>query len=101
MSGGQQQILALARALITRPRILLLDEATEGIQPSIVDTIIERVRHMNRTYGVAILLVEQNLEFTVELAGRAYIMNKGQIVLELPPRDILGDPGLQHAYLGV
>src|ERR671933_437600 len=91
LSGGQQQLLALARALTTQPRLLLLDEATQGIQPSIVAVIGQKVQDINRNRGVAVLLVEQNIEFAVALASRTYIMNKGQIVLELAPQDVLRD----------
>jgi urea ABC transporter ATP-binding protein UrtE len=101
LSGGQQQLLALARALATQPRLLLLDEATEGIQPSIVAIIRQKVQDINRNRGVAVLLVEQNIEFAVALASRTYIMNKGQIVLELAPQDVLRDQALQREYLGV
>jgi urea ABC transporter ATP-binding protein UrtE len=101
LSGGQQQILALARALVTRPRLLLLDEPTEGIQPSIVDAIAEHVRDINTRSGVSVLLVEQNLEFAAELAIRAYVLDKGTVVRELPPAAVLQDLALQHEYLGV
>jgi urea ABC transporter ATP-binding protein UrtE len=101
LSGGQQQLLALARALATQPRLLLLDEATQGIQPSIVEVIRQKVQDINRNRGVAVLLVEQNIEFAVALASRTYIMNKGQIVLELAPQDVLRDQTVQREYLGV
>ena len=101
LSGGQQQLLALARALATQPRLLLLDEATEGIQPSIVAVIRQKVQDINRNRGVAVLLVEQNIEFAVALASRTYIMNQGQIVLELAPQDVLRDQTVQREYLGV
>jgi ABC-type branched-subunit amino acid transport system ATPase component len=101
LSGGEQQILALARALVTQPRILLLDEAAEGMQPSLVDAMIEKVRDLNRAYGMAVLLVEQNLEFAVGAATRAYIMGGGHIAREMPARDVTHDLSLQHEYLGV
>lgn len=101
LSGGQQQILALARALVGRPSLLLLDEPTEGIQPSIVDLVGEKIREINRKYGVSILLVEQNLEFATELAGRAYVMRKGRIAEELESARILTSTELQREYLGV
>lgn len=101
LSGGQQQILALARALITRPRLLLLDEPTEGIQPSIVDMVGAKIREINRRYGVAILMVEQNLEFATALANRAYIMRRGRIAEEMGSAEILKSKELQREYLGV
>jgi ABC-type branched-subunit amino acid transport system ATPase component len=101
LSGGQQQILALARALVAEPRVLLLDEPTEGVQPSIIDAILDKVRSINRRHGVAVLLVEQNLEFAAELGSRAYVMDKGRIVLERSPGAILRDQAVLHEYLGV
>jgi urea transport system ATP-binding protein len=101
LSGGQQQLLALARALVSRPKILLLDEPSEGIQPSILEQIVERIRTINRQEGIAVLLVEQNLEFAAALAQRAYIMNKGVVVRELPMARIVEDPEIQREYMGV
>lgn len=101
LSGGQQQLLALARALVTTPRILLLDEPSEGIQPSIVEQIAETVRHINREHGISVVLVEQNLDFAAEVAERAYVMDKGRIVRDLPAVDVLRDRDLQREYLGV
>lgn len=101
LSGGQQQILALARALMTSPRILLLDEPSEGIQPSIVDQIVDALRAINEQRGITILLVEQNLDFVSHLTSRAYLVDKGQVVRELPTDDLLSDKDLQHEYLGI
>jgi urea transport system ATP-binding protein len=101
LSGGQQQMLALARALATRPRILLLDEPSEGIQPSLVDKIAETVERINRERGISVVLVEQNLDFAATVAERAYVMDKGRIVQELSTRDVVGDRDLQREYLGV
>lgn len=101
LSGGQQQILALARALMTEPKLLLLDEPSEGIQPSIVQQIAEHVRNLNAERGITVILVEQNLEFATTIAEHAYLMHKGQIVRELPAHDVLTDQDLQHEYLGV
>jgi urea ABC transporter ATP-binding protein UrtE len=101
LSGGQQQMLALARALITNPRLLLLDEPSEGIQPSIVDQIADTVRTMHEKRGISVVLVEQNLDFVARLATRAYIVDKGQIVGEFPASEILDNKALQREYMGV
>jgi urea ABC transporter ATP-binding protein UrtE len=101
LSGGQQQLLALGRSLMTRPRILLLDEPSEGIQPSIVDEIGDAVRTINRERGITIVLVEQNLDFAAGLAPGAYLIDQGRIVRSLPTSDVVADRELQHEYLGV
>jgi urea transport system ATP-binding protein len=101
LSGGQQQILALARALMTAPRVLLLDEPSEGVQPSIVDQIAETVRRINAERGITVVLVEQNLDFAARIARRAYVMAKGEIVRDLSADEMLNDLALQHEYLGV
>ncbi len=100
LSGGEQQILAIARALMGEPTLLLLDEPTEGIQPSIVDEILDRLVGINTRLGVTMILVEQNLDFAREFAQRAYTMLKGQITEELSP-DGLDDPRVIAEYLGV
>ncbi len=100
LSGGEQQILAIARALMGEPTLLLLDEPTEGIQPSIVDEILHRLVGINARLGVTMILVEQNLDFAREFAQRAYTMLKGQITEELSP-DGLDDPRVIAEYLGV
>ena len=88
LSGGEQQILAIARALCARPRLLLLDEPTEGIQPSIIDQIAEALGRLATGGNLTIILVEQNLEFVAGLASRALIIQKGQIVSEVPPQNL-------------
>ena len=80
LSGGQQQQLAIGRALVLRPRLLVLDEPTEGIQPSIIKDIGRAIRHLRDTAGMAILLVEQYLDFCRELADHVYIMDRGACV---------------------
>jgi urea transport system ATP-binding protein len=82
LSGGQQQQLAIGRAMVTRPRILVLDEPTEGIQPSIIKDIGRAIRYLRDSTGMAILLVEQYLDFCRELADYVYIMDRGEIVHE-------------------
>jgi urea ABC transporter ATP-binding protein UrtE len=101
LSGGQQQILAVARALITAPEILLLDEPSEGVQPSIVQEIAALIRSANERWGVTVVLVEQNLDFAVKVAPTAHLMNRGRIVRALPTSDLLNDKSLQREYLGV
>ena len=101
LSGGEQQILALVRALLTKPRLLLVDEPTEGIQPLIVDIILEEIKRMNRQEGLTVLLTEQNLDFAMELAGRVLLMHQGRIVRELTPQQLLEDREIQAEYLGV
>jgi urea ABC transporter ATP-binding protein UrtE len=101
LSGGQQQMLALARALVTNPRLLLLDEPSEGIQPSIVDQIADTVRAIHENRAISIVLVEQNLDFVARLATRAYVVDKGQVVGEFPASEILVNKQLQREYMGV
>ena len=91
LSGGEQQMLAIARALCGRPRVLLLDEPSEGIQPSIVHDIGRLLRRIVKDAGVAVLLVEQNLDLALELADRGLIMEKGQIVREGSADEFRGD----------
>jgi branched-chain amino acid transport system ATP-binding protein len=88
LSGGQQQQLAIARAMAGSPRLMLLDEPSEGIQPSIVKDIARNMRELNAQTGVAILLVEQNLDLIVAMAGRGYVMEKGRITAHLGPDEI-------------
>lgn len=100
LSGGEQQILALARCLVGRPKLILLDEPTEGIQPSIVDQIAEKLRELSRALDLTVLLVEQDLHFIAELAERVLIIQKGRIVAELPSAK-LADPAIVDEYLGL
>lgn len=83
LSGGQQQQLAIARAMISNPALMLLDEPSEGIQPSIVKDIAKNIRELNESTGIAVLLVEQNLELITSMAHRGYVMEKGRLVKEL------------------
>jgi branched-chain amino acid transport system ATP-binding protein len=88
LSGGQQQQLAIARAMIGKPRLMLLDEPSEGIQPSIIKDIARNVRTLNEQTGMAVLLVEQNLDLIVAIARRGYVMEKGRLVASLGPDEI-------------
>ncbi|MDO9711810.1 ABC transporter ATP-binding protein [Paracraurococcus lichenis] len=98
LSGGEQQLLALSRALCGRPRLLLLDEPTEGIQPSIVEAMIDRI-HALRRKGLSVLLVEQNLDFIQALSDRILLIHRGRITREMPPA-ALADPALVQEFVG-
>jgi branched-chain amino acid transport system ATP-binding protein len=100
LSGGQQQQLAIARAMIGHPSLMLLDEPSEGIQPSIIKDISRNVRELNAQTGVAVLLVEQNLDLIVSMAQRGYVMEKGHIVDSLGP-DEVGSRDAVRAYLTI
>jgi len=100
LSGGEQQLLALARALCGKPKILLLDEPTEGIQPSIVEAMVERIRDLRRNRGLTVLLVEQNLDFIRSLADRVLLIHRGRIVRELS-HALINDPSLELEFIGV
>jgi len=96
LSGGQQQQLAIARAMIGDPRLMLLDEPSEGIQPSIIKDIAKNIRTLNAETGVAVLLVEQNLDLIVSLADRGYVMEKGRITATLGPEEIRDRDQVRH-----
>ncbi len=100
LSGGQQQMVAIARALMARPRLLLLDEPSLGLSPLIVDDMFDAVRRIN-AQGIAVLLVEQNVAMAMALSDRAYVLEEGRIVAEGEPDDLLARPEIQRAYLGV
>jgi branched-chain amino acid transport system ATP-binding protein len=99
LSGGQQQMVAIARALMARPRLLLLDEPSLGLSPLIVRDMFDAVRRIH-AQGVSVLLVEQNVAMAMTLADRAYVLEEGRIVAEGVPDDLLARPEIQRAYLG-
>ena len=100
LSGGEQQMLAIGRALMTQPRLLMLDEPSQGIAPKLVDDILAAVGRI-RDLGTTILLVEQRLAEALDLADRAYVLQTGRIVMEGPAAQIAGDAGVRKAYLGM
>jgi len=100
LSGGEQQMLAISRALMLRPKLLLLDEPSFGLAPLIVQEIFEIMRNINKTNGVSMLLVEQNASLALNLADHAYLLETGNVVLSGPAEDIRADESVRRTYLG-
>ncbi len=100
LSGGERQMLALGRALMSRPRVLLLDEPSLGLAPRITAQIMSVVRGLRDDEGLAVLLVEQNARSALSIADAAVVLNVGRVVVEGDPRQLADDPDLRHAYLG-
>jgi branched-chain amino acid transport system ATP-binding protein len=100
LSGGEQQQVAIARALMARPKVLLIDEMSLGLAPVLVDALLEILREVHAG-GVTILMVEQDVEAALEFASRAYVLETGRITLAGPSAQLRDDPGVQKAYLGV
>jgi len=101
LSGGEQQMLAIGRGLMLRPKLLMLDEPSMGIAPKLVDTIFETIHDLNEKEGLTILLVEQNVREALELANRAYVLQTGSVVMEGSGDALLQSDSIQKAYLGI
>lgn len=101
MSGGEQQMLAIARGFTANPDLMLLDEPSEGLAPFIVRNVEEIIKNINQDEGVALLVVEQNTEMAMEVSDRHYILDQGQIITETTPNELRVDEELRQKYLGV
>jgi branched-chain amino acid transport system ATP-binding protein len=100
LSGGEQQMLAVGRALMLRPRLMLLDEPSFGLAPLVIEELFEILRRLNRELGVGMLIVEQNAELALDLAEHAYLLETGRIVMTGPSSEIRRDEAVQRSYLG-
>jgi branched-chain amino acid transport system ATP-binding protein len=101
LSGGEQQMVAIARALMARPRLLIMDEPSMGLSPLFVEKVFEIIQEINRKEGVTIFLVEQNANMALSIANRGYVLQTGEIVLTDTAQNLLHNPLMQKAYLGV
>jgi branched-chain amino acid transport system ATP-binding protein len=100
LSGGEQQMLAIGRALMGDPKLLMLDEPSLGIAPKLISTIFEKIVEINKNHGLTILLVEQNARLALEISHDAYVLETGRIVLHGPSAELRANPELKAAYLG-
>lgn len=101
LSGGEQQMLAIGRALMSRPRMIMFDEPSMGLSPVLVEQIFESIQKLNREQGLTILLVEQDVRLALTVASYAYILENGEINLQGPSEQLINDPAVRRAYLGV
>jgi branched-chain amino acid transport system ATP-binding protein len=100
LSGGEQQMLAIGRALMGNPKFLMLDEPSLGIAPRLISTIFEKIVEINRTHGITILLVEQNANLALEVSQHAYVLETGSVVMSGESKKLRADPQLRATYLG-
>jgi branched-chain amino acid transport system ATP-binding protein len=101
LSGGEQQMLAIGRCLMGAPRLIMFDEPSLGLAPAIVTEVLRVIERLNREDGITVLLVEQNVAASLRLAHRAYVLENGSVVLEGPGTELLGNPRVREAYLGL
>ena len=101
LSGGEQQMLAIGRCLMGAPRLVMFDEPSLGLAPAIVTEVLRIIERLNRDDGITVLLVEQNVAASLRLAHRAYVLENGSVVLEGPGMELLGNPRVREAYLGL
>lgn len=101
LSGGQQQMVAIGRALMGSPRILLIDELSLGLAPVVVDRIAEALVQIRNSYDIGMLIVEQDVQLALELCDRGIVLESGKVVLEGPAAELLADEGIREAYLGL
>ena len=101
LSGGEQQMLAIARALMAQPKVLCLDEPSLGLAPIIIDEVFDRIQQLNRETGLTVLLVEQNAFLALDVADHAYVLNTGKVTLEGTGKELADNPSVQEEYLGI
>ncbi|MGB9728259.1 MAG: ABC transporter ATP-binding protein [Thermoprotei archaeon] len=101
LSGGEQQMLAIARGLMGRPKLLMLDEPSAGLAPKIVLQIVDLIQKLNKEYGITIILVEQHVENALKIADKAYIIENGRIALSGSGKELLINPKVKESYLGI
>jgi branched-chain amino acid transport system ATP-binding protein len=101
LSGGEQQMLAVGRALMSQPQLLMLDEPSLGLAPIVIDSMFETIVRLNREMGLTILIVEQNATLALEMCQRAYVLKTGQIAMEGSGSELLEDPRVRKTYLGI
>jgi branched-chain amino acid transport system ATP-binding protein len=100
LSGGEQQMVAIGRGMMARPKLLMVDELSLGLAPKVVDRLIDVIRQINRD-GTALLLVEQDVLVALDAANRAYVLENGRVALSGPAAEVRDDPGVRKAYLGL
>ena len=101
LSGGEQQMLAIGRALMAHPKLLCLDEPSLGLAPIIIDEVFDKIQQLNKEKGLTVLLVEQNAYLALDVADRAYVLNTGRVALEGTGQELADNPSVQEEYLGI